>query len=231
MMTYLGTLSSMANYNKKSYIDENFFINCSTPESAYLLGFIWGDGYVYINTKKLVYRLTIECEEQDFLLIEDIFNKAGNWLRYVRKRKNRKQSLTLMNNNILLLKFLEQNNYLIKSGGVPIILDRIPEDLKHYWWRGYFDADGCIYYHKKRCLKQFCFSSTYDQDWGFCENLFTDLGIYYKIIKTISKTNSKSSVIRTTSKDNVIKICEYIYSGVQFGLQRKYDKFLSIKNS
>lgn len=98
----------------KSGVDENFFINCDTPESAYLLGFIWGDGYVLKDITKSIFKLSIECVEEDLKLIEKIFNKAGKWTRATRTRKGRKPSLLLTVSNKKLIEYLESKNYLIK---------------------------------------------------------------------------------------------------------------------
>lgn len=161
-------------------------------------------------------------------MIQPIFNKAGHWTTATRKRPHNKQQLLLTVSNKTLVEYLESKNYLIKSGANAIILNNISDNLKHYWWRGYLDADGCIYYNKKQCLKQLCFSSTYSQDWTFCEDLFKILNIKYKI--QLNKTEkSKSSIIRILAKD-LLNLCEYIYSGEQFGYKRKYDKYLLIKN-
>lgn len=161
-------------------------------------------------------------------MIKPIFLKSGKWTQAVRKRENRSQSLLLTVSNKELVLYLESKNYLIKSGANPNILYDIPEDLQKYWWRGYLDADGCIYYNKNRCLKQLCFSLTYSQDWTFCEDLFNKMNIKYKVLLNKTK-KSKSSVIRILALD-IIKLCDYIYSGEQFGYKRKYDKYLLIKN-
>lgn len=230
MMMFYGIEIKEVNISTKSGIDEKFFINCQTPESAYILGFIWGDGYILKDINKSIFKLSIECVEEDLKTIEEVFNKAGKWTRATRTRINRKPSLLLTVSNKKLIEYLESKNYLIKSGANAIILDDIEYDLQKYWWRGYLDADGCIYYNKNLCSKQLCFTSTYDQDWTFCENSFKNLNIKYTIRRTKElRSKSKSSKVRVSTLD-ICKLCEYIYSGESFGFKRKYDKYLLIKN-
>lgn len=192
-----------------------------------MLGFIWGDGYILKNIEKSKFKLSIECAEEDLKLIEPIFNKAGKWTRSKRTRVNRKPSLLLTTSNKKLIEYLESKNYLIKSGANATILNDFKDDLKKYWLRGYLDADGCIYYNRELSQKQLSFSSTYDQDWKFCEDLFQSLNIKYKISRR-KKEKSKHSCIRVCSED-LCKLCEYIYSGEKMGLKRKYDKYILIK--
>jgi len=103
--------------------------------------------------------------------------------------------------------------------------------LKHYWFRGLIDGDGCFYYYKPKLgstLRQFALASTYEQDWGYFESLCDELQINYKI-KRNKNLKSSSSYLRITNKDGIIKLGEYIYKNYDnIGLDRKYKKFKTI---
>lgn len=230
----------------QSAVSHDFFINCRTPESAYLLGFLWGDGYLYHRSffekrktkkgvssyKKNSYHIKVECSEDDLSSIIPIFEQSGKWTSYRRKRVNKKPQLCLSTANKMLYDFLLTNNYQIKSGASPEILKHIPEELIHYWWRGYFDADGCIYKIKNSDRsKQVSISSVYDQDWIVTTDLLDRLGVTYSIRRIVRSEKSRYSEVRFTSNKSTETFLEYIYSGKEFGLLRKKQTYLKSKCS
>jgi hypothetical protein len=230
----------------QSAVNHNFFINCSTPESAYLLGFLWGDGYLYHRSyvekrqmkkgissyEKSSYHVTVECSEDDLSSLIPIFEKSGKWTSYSRHRENRKPQLRLSTCNRILYDFLCTHNYKIKSGASPEILKNIPEEFIHYWWRGYFDADGCIYRIKNSDRnRQVSISSVYEQDWTATSNLLDNLGVKYSVRRVIQSETSRYSEVRFTSYQSTEAFLSYIYSGKDFGLLRKKETYLKSKYS
>jgi hypothetical protein len=112
-------------------------------------------------------------------------------------------------------------------------LSKIPNELKHYFFRGLIDGDGSFYF--KDYTRQFALTSSYEQDWDYFERLCEYLGIKYKIKRVINfnkktKKENKSSVLRILGKE-IIKLGEYIYKGDDFGLSRKINKYKKIKKS
>lgn len=213
----------------KQRIDDilnNSFLTVDSPQIAYLLGIIWGDGSLYNGQqegrKKYIY---LGILTSDFDDIKNIFDE--NWRIKNRVRKNRKKSITeAINHNSNFSAFLYKNDYNDKSVKSPTnILQKIPENLKHYFWRGYSDADGCFYVSKSKKCFQYALAGSYQQDWKEFEKLLQKLDIKYTLKKSILKT-SKYSVIRFCKKADFIKFGDYIYKGEQFGLKRKYNKFI-----
>lgn len=230
----------------QSAVSHDFFINCCTPESAYLLGFLWGDGYLYhrsfVEKRKMKkgissynkhsYHIRIECCEDDLSSLIPIFEQSGKWTSYRRSPANRKPQLCLSTANKVLYDFLSTHNYKIKSGASPEILKIIPEELIHYWWRGYFDADGCIYRIKNsNSGKQVSISSVYDQDWTAATDLLDRLGVTYSVRRIVRSEKSRYSEVRFTSSKSTETFLEYIYSGKEFGLLRKKQTYLKSKCS
>lgn len=194
-----------------------------TKESAYLLGYIWGDGCLAKN----YYRITIDTTD-DFLL--PILEKTGRWNCYTRIRKNWKKSYMFYASSKTLHTYLHNYDYRSKFNSASKIINTIPDHLKHYWFRGLSDADGCFYIKKPpNQLNQFSIAGPYDQNWDFIENLFKQLNIKYTIKQQIYKTH-KSSIIRTTNKQNILDFGNYIYQDYDcLGLYRKYEKFSMLK--
>lgn len=226
----------------KCVFDARPFLNIKTPEVAYILGLLWADGYIFSNKVTKQYRVCIEGLETDLYLLLDIFYKTGKWNVNRRIRKNRKPQMTIATGNKYLYHFLIENDYEIKSKhSANKILSKIPENLKHYWFRGLIDGDGSLYLNKKRSMSQFNCSSCRDQEWNFFTNLLKKLGIKrYTIrpsvkLKNLKSTNKISyySDIRITNRKEIIKLLDYIYKDFSIdniGLKRKYNTFLEIKN-
>lgn len=211
----------------KFEVDHKNFLDIKDKEIAYILGYIWADGHISIrkqseHTNK--YRIMLTIDEKDAKLIYPVFLTTGKWT-YGRSGGN---MICISTGNKFLAKFMMEMDYHIKSHTSPEkILSKIPEHLKHYWWRGYFDGDGCI----TNCglIKKWrvSFTSNKDQDWGFAQKYFYNLGI--QIFIGIKNTLlSKSSCVSFSQQESICKFFLNIYPETyfDFGLPRKYNKLL-----
>jgi hypothetical protein len=212
-------------------VNPGLFINPTTPEVAYILGLLWADGYI-----REVGSIAIEAVKSDIDIFYPIFLKTGSWLINYRNRSNRKPQGRIHKNNIIIGKFLIENDYTSKSTASACkILSKIPEHLKHYWFRGLFDGDGCFYINQKQNLIQLSIASSFEQDWGFCEKIMEKLNIKYTIKRSqqLQKGKiNKFSVIRVTNRKGIKIFGDYIYNNYEndkIGLPRKYNKFKEIK--
>lgn len=197
-----------------------------TPEIAYTLGFIWGDGYITDKT-----RIGISIKKSDAIILEPTFMKAWNWnIRkdIIKKNPKGEMQYNFHKRDVKLSQKLIEYKYKSKNEA-PTILSIIPDKLKHYWWRGYSDADGCFCITKDKRYR-FSICGPYNQDWSFVENLFRSLGITYSIRREVYlKTNYTSSRIIITNRQGSKTIGNYIYRGYpedKIGLKRKYEKYM-----
>lgn len=209
-------------------VDPSQFIKVTTPEAAYILGFLWADGYLGSN-----YSINSEIVADDAIVIEKIFLSTGKWGIYHRTRKNYRPQIKFNCTSKILHTYLNELGFNNKNKCPNKLLKTIPKRLKHYWFRGYFDGDGCWYFYPKDYLRQCVISSKYNQNWKFMIELMQELKIQkYHInqIKSINKKGiqNKHSRIRLCNLDAIKKFGDYIYSGDQFGLERKLDKFNDI---
>ena len=193
----------------------------TTKEACYVLGFLWADGWITENKHHHVTGCSIM--KTDFDVLEPIVLKTFKWKIYQLQRKNRKAATTFKTNNIILFNFLKLHDYNDKSIVAPTsILSIIPENLKNFWWRGYFDGDGCFYHNK---VKQASISGSYQQDWSCVEQLLQSLGCTYSIYKRINKKSSYSQ-IRMTNIKSITNFGNFLYSSSpEMGLLRKFSKF------
>lgn len=228
-------------YNKKSpgeyNVDERLFIENANPTTVYLLGLLWADGYLRI-TKRFVsydYGVNLSLQEKDGKYIKKLIDVTGKWSFHIRhvKKYSRKLEYIWYCTNPILGKYLENNDYKIKSGSSPDkILSKIPNELKKYFFLGYLDGDGCIYTDCQTGGKKvvISFTSVYDQDWAFLKKLCKTLGCTYSIRRVIrKKRKSRFSEFHLNGSKNCFRFGRYIYNDHDIGFPRKRNKFLDIK--
>lgn len=213
----------------KNKIDYSLFNKNFTKESAYILGLLWADGHIR-EEKKLT---TINCSEIDINDVVSVFFKTGDWLlsKTIKKTHNNKEvknQKRISTTTWGLFEILKDNDYLIKSYSSPNkILNLIPNELKKYWFRGYLDGDGCIKLGKKYGV-EVVFAGNYEQDWCFMVDLCIELDIKFSIDKRVVE-KGKYSHFRINKKNDVKKICDYIYSEYDnLGFSRKFKKYLEV---
>lgn len=200
---------------------ENFF-PVDTPEKAYSLGLLWADGYLIESSG--YYRIGIETVEADMVDFEPILRKLGYWAGFCRQRPNRQPQKSLSCYGVKLFKYLTSLGYKSKSGASAYrILKEIPLNLQHYWFRGLFDGDGCLYVGAQ-CV-QLSISSSFSQDWSFLTKLLKKLDVAHTLVRRgYNKNSHRYSLVRSSRKEHIKKFLSYIYQGEQFGLQRKRNK-------
>lgn len=157
-------------------------------------------------------------------IIKPILESIGRWVYSYRQRKNWKTISSATTSNKRLLDFLKDHDYGIKSNtSANKILSKIPDDLKHYFFRGLIDGDGCIYVNEELNNKKLIISSSVNQDWWYVENVCDKIGVKYNIYRKVAKNSS--SIIEMNGI-NAKLFCDYIYQDKQFGLDRKYKKYM-----
>lgn len=213
------------NINIKNLLD------VTTPESAYFLGFFWADGNIY---KKPGARgskcVSIQLAKSDALSIKNLFLKVCPYFSLgVRKGKGNVQDrIRFRKWSGKLFDFLEAKDYHIKSGAAPDkILSHIPERLHNYWFRGYFDGDGCVMLRgAKKTQVNVVFVSCSKQDWSFVSNMLRKNKIYNFYIYEMKHKVGESSRVSINGIDNSRRIFNFLYRGKEFGLKRKKTKFI-----
>jgi hypothetical protein len=205
--------------NDSFKVNIEHFLNIDKPEVAYLLGFLWADGYVVRNEVRL------EIVKTDMDNIKHILDSIGTWIYSDRQRKNWKMVSRAITSNKRLVEFLKDHDYGAKSKvSADKILTKIPNELKHYFFRGLVDGDGCIETNRIRSS----ISGTFEQDWTYIYQLCHELDIIPKNYRYKNKELHSHSVIDFNGV-NAIKFCDYIYSDKLFGLTRKYNSYLKMK--
>jgi hypothetical protein len=215
----------------KQLVDHKLFDDDFTKESVYILGLLWADGHLRKENKTT----SISCAQSDIEEVVPIFLKTGNWLiskplkKYFKGNEVKTQK-KIHTTTWGLYETLKDYGFLNKSHGCPIyMLDRIPNEFKKYWYRGFLDGDGCIRLGKKYG-SSIVFSGPYNQNWLFLEQLCGFLGTHFLIDRRIVKIGGCSYF--TIYRKNDVKILgDYLFSDYDnIGFSRKYKKYLDVLN-
>ena len=209
---------------------EKIAVNQS-PESAYTLGFLWADGWLFHTNR--AYNIGVEILADDLRNLSETFSGLLTGKPQFRQREGRREQGALRFSNRPLFEFLVDHDYMDKTWtSAEKILAHIPENLHKFWFRGLMDGDGCFYAHEKRRLTQASIASGFEQNWRFIETIWRKLGIdTYTISRSESRMGNKSSEIRMAKGANIIKWGAFLYGGFGFdgiGLRRKFEKFQQI---
>ncbi len=214
---------------KKRRVNADFFVNIERPEIAYAMGFIWADGS--FNCKSQHFRVSLEIASKDAASVKRCLKISGKWYSTIRKRSPERQPITLMlTTQMKLFKRFMELDYGRKSSASPtIVLKAVPPHIRHYWWRGFFDGDGCVYATPDHYA--ISFAGTYTQDWIDLYQLCDDIGVKCTTRRWISRKGHKSSAVRITGIEATMKMRKYLYpdgADLRIGLKRKQKILFSI---
>lgn len=216
--------------------DYHYFEEIDTEEKAYWLGFLTADGWINKSKKTNAGVTGIELQYRDIEHLKK-FNKSisGNYQITDRwrtcslsKDKDNKNHMccirifsSTMYNSLNKIGFSNNKSY---DFHIP---DLSPDLIRHYI-RGYFDGDGCLCFTNKSFSVSFITASY---------SLYNDL---VKILKDNSiKVNSRifvneygttmyrPEISRINDKINFL---DWIYKDCNIYLDRKYKKYLKVKN-
>lgn len=196
---------------------------------------MWADGSVLKPKNKNSGKIMLYTTEPENL--QKVLQYLGDWNVNISQSKNKnwKDRYSYTTSNQELMEYLLSHNYGVNNiKSADSILSTIPENLKHYWFLGLIDGDGCWYFNEKNRLRQFQITSRIDQDWDFIEKLFKSLDIKYSIDRRIVNNESYAnpkhrSNIRIFGKRDVRSLGEYVYQTYIFdkiGMLRKYEKWV-----
>lgn len=210
-------------------------IHFNDPNVAYILGYAWGDGHLYIKPQKEYYQMCLECSPNDLLELNEQCKSLKNYSDYYRParytRKNGEMSSyirrTFYGKHLCLQ--LQEIGFKKKNTNHDKVLNKIPADLHYLFWRGLFDADGTAGFYPNNGTYGVSYCGPIDQDWTSVEKVFKKLNINYKITLNKCKTGKGSQII-IGGYAGVLSFKNYLYeNNNSIGLRRKFNKLIQIQ--
>ena len=199
------------------------FEKINTKEKAYCLGFILGDACITDKNTDVCVSL------KDKEIVDFIQSVIGGHISISKKfdKKNKQfPSARVIKRITDIKKFTGGNNKVDRH--YPIIR----KDLEKYMIQGFFDAEGCITWgrrkDKNRIWQKVSFTSQYKMLEGVQQYLLKQLNIATKLKP--KSDGSKCFILEFANKNDVLKFCEHIYNNNDMiVLKRKYSKFKALR--
>ena len=198
-----------------------YFDKIDTPEKAYLLGFLFSDGYI----AKTAYGVTIglALQLQDKYILEYIKQAWGVDNKISEYKNSAKIQVTdsHMYNRLVELGIQEDKSH------QDYILPNIDENLLNSFILGYFDGDGCItikstgYSVISICCNSKIFLESVKQ-------FLNKNGIETRDVTIEKRPKNNIYVLYISKRAEQIKFMDFIYKDSSIFLKRKHDKFLQI---
>jgi len=214
-------------------VNEKFF-DLWSPEMAYVLGFIFADGYVHTNKRGGAYLGFVSTDRE---IIEKIRKVLGsNHKVGIRNRNGMKQhwkdSYRLQIGNQRILQKLEKFGIIQNKSLTVAMPKNIPPDLLSHFVRGYFDGDGCVYFkkHKSKDRKnpRWVFQCRFiSGSRKFIEGLYVLLKKFTKGGFIVNKTHNSGFELCYSHRDS-LALYNLMYNNAsvkELFLERKYRLF------
>lgn len=151
--------------------------------------------------------------------------KASTQMRKGKVSKHRAMAVTTLTNHSEC-RFFTDNDYADKSWVAPSkVLRIIPTILRHYFWRGLVDADGCF------TRGHFDWSSDKKQDWSEHLKMLNSIGVKKAHVSLKRYREYESSQLLISNKREMKLFGDYIYQGFDvdgIGLKRKWNRYHEI---
>lgn len=209
---------------RRKYTVNEYFFHTFTPESAYILGFVTGDGYIDYKS----YYLSIYLSKKDLQILQDIKNVMNSTspikIKVDYSQKNYGKEYCKLNINSKII--FDQLNLLgvtrRKTGHE--IYPNMPDKFKYDYLHGLFDADGTITMTKNNIAKQLAIYSSSLSYLESIKNIFNIGNIY--------TCKGKCYGLFIQNRADLIKIFNNFYKTDRtLYLNRKHLKFIQVLDS
>lgn len=198
-----------------------YFDSIDTPEKAYILGFLFSDGYI----SRTPYGISIglALQSSDKYILEYIKQEWG----IKNKISEYKNSVKLQTTDRYLYSRLLELGIYEDKFHKDFVIPNIKESLINSFILGYFDGDGCItikstgYVSISICCNSRMFLESV-QSYLIQQNIFS------RPITTEHRAKHPLYVLYITKRKDQNAFKDLIYRNSTIFLKRKYNKFLQI---
>lgn len=212
---------------RKYKTNHNYFSQIDNEHKAYWLGFIVADGCI-LDRKNRTKCLAIGLSYTDFWhLHKFLADLESNYPIRVYKDNGLKYCDVRMTSDKL-------TNDLAKYGVVPrksliSYYPAIPSEMDRHFIRGLFDGDGCLSVSKNGKQKSFSIIGTTELVQSVKNIILNNLDITNTKLSKVKEVRSGDMSRYKKAGPEINKILDWLYDGATIYLDRKHEKYESIK--
>lgn len=204
--------------------------SCSNEIEAYILGFLFSDGY--ISGQQLGLRL----KKTD----KDVLRKIKDYFCEQIKLQEEKTSYTFVVSSYKVINNLMKIGMKRNKSYKELSIPNIPIELKRHFIRGYFDGDGTIYVCKRKkynhlkaaiCSSSNCILKEFKKEMSLY-NIDSTINKENRIGKTMKLPNNRTCIgqcdmyrLFIRKKDSLKLLYDYLYKDATIYLSRKKEIF------
>ncbi len=223
--------------NRKYPVNHNYFNKINTEEKAYILGFLYADGY--INHKRNLIQLNLQEKDKAILIKINNLIQPQKPLTFIASNKyNKNKHINVQNGFRMEIASKEMTKDLLNLGCVPKKTyflkfpkeNMIPAYLFHHFIRGFFDGDGCIclFYVKNKPVSIVNFIGTKIFCQGLSNFLNKTINIKCKVNESPRYAKEIGGIMFGGTRQ-ILKFFNLIYKNATIFLNRKKNKFEQFK--
>ena len=221
--------------NSRFNFNQDYFEIIDTEHKAYWLGFMYADGYV--NSKVNTVSLRIK-KDDDYILKQFAKDLDSNIpIKYYSSTHKLPSSDKIHTLNYASITICNKKikKDLIKQGcfdNKTLILNfpfHIPNHLYKDFIRGYMDGDGCITY----CGKQKCGIQEFKVSFCGTQEMLNGIQKIFDYNKKLGKrwnNNKNNYTLDISGNRQVYNFLTTLYDNATIYLERKYERYLELKN-
>lgn len=226
---------------KYPYIcDYEYFKFIDTESKAYWLGFIYADGWISVNSNTNSGQLGIQLQRSDVNHLKKFnIDINGNYpITYGEKGCPISINPEKLNPYCLIKIYsINMVNDLINHGvnsnkSYSINFPTLPENLIRHFIRGFFDGDGCVRSRTRKIssgkYKQYPVCDISCHEKNFLDSIREH--IYKKGIHSYIYPDGSNYRLYLSGLSDNINFLDYIYKDSIIYLDRKYKRYIDIKN-
>ena len=212
---------------RKTKVNDNYFNVIDTEEKAYILGFLYADGYL-ASDGRIGIRLNRKDKEIIYLIQKIIC--PDRKVEYTNNQNiKRSPQISLRFKSKKIYSRLEELGFCVeKTKTSSNIFHNIPNQHKTDFIRGFTDGDGSVRYDKAKDSDYYKISLSYCSG---TDKILRDIDSYLTKGKGTFYNKGSWWVLSYEKKDLVFKTVKQVYPvGITCYLKRKFNKAIKIKN-
>lgn len=222
---HIRKLNNLSNDGRKYRCIDSYFDKIDSDEKAYVLGFLYADGYITENHRIGLLLARKDEEVAKFILSRLCPSKEVKYYNNQSIKRSPQVKFRITSKRIYN-RLKELSFYTNKTSKQSDILKKIPNEWKNSFIRGFCDGDGNIRCQHVR-LQSYKFSFTFSNG---TDQILQDIMQHLNSQKIYSKIYAYKNyyMLSSNRKLDVAKFCKLIYENDNFSLKRKKNLALKV---